>query len=48
MAPYLGALHIPTDNLAVCGQTQITDDARYGNALSSGWLCDQPDIIAAD
>jgi branched-chain amino acid transport system substrate-binding protein len=48
VAPYLGALKIPTDNLAVCGQTQITADAKYGNAFSSGWLCDQPDIIAAD
>ena len=28
--------------------TQLTSDARYGNALSSGWLCDQPDVIAAD
>ncbi len=48
VAPYLGAAHIPLDNLALCSQTQVTDDARYGNALSSGWLCDQPDIIAAD
>jgi branched-chain amino acid transport system substrate-binding protein len=48
VAPYLGAQRIPTDNLAVCGQTQITDDAKYGNALSSGWVCNQPDIIAAD
>ncbi len=48
VAPYLGALHIPTDNLAVCGQTQIIMDAKYGNAFSSGWLCNQPDIVAAD
>jgi branched-chain amino acid transport system substrate-binding protein len=48
VAPYLGAQHVPTDNLAVCGQTQIVDDAKYGNAFSSGWLCNQPDIIAAD
>jgi branched-chain amino acid transport system substrate-binding protein len=48
VAPFLGAQDIPTDNLAVCGQTQIIDDARYGNAMASGWLCDQPDIMAAD
>jgi branched-chain amino acid transport system substrate-binding protein len=48
VAPYLGALKMPTDNLAVCGQTQIVADAKYGNAFSSGWLCDQPDIMAAD
>jgi branched-chain amino acid transport system substrate-binding protein len=48
VAPFLGAQDIPTDNLAVCGQTQIVDDAKYGNAMASGWLCDQPDIIAAD
>jgi len=48
VAPYLGAQHIPTDNLAVCGQTQLVADAKYGNAFSSGWLCNQPDIMAAD
>src|ERR1700751_3136055 len=48
VAPYLGTLRIPTDNLAICGATQLTFDAKYGNALSSGWMCDQPDIIAAD
>jgi branched-chain amino acid transport system substrate-binding protein len=48
VAPYLGAENIPTDNLAVCGQTQIIMDAKYGNAFSSGWLCNQPDIVAAD
>ena len=48
VAPYLGGLHIPTDNLAICGQTQIVMDAKYGNAFSSGWACNQPDIVAAD
>ncbi len=48
VAPYLGAQHIPLDNLALCSSAQLTSDARYGNALSSGWLCDQPDVIAAD
>jgi len=48
VAPYLGAQHIPTDNLAVCGQTQILADAKYRNAFSSGWMCNQPDIVAAD
>jgi branched-chain amino acid transport system substrate-binding protein len=48
VAPYLGALRVPTDNLAICGQTQLTYDAKYGNAFSSGWMCDQPDIMAAD
>jgi hypothetical protein len=48
VAPYLGAQRIPLDNLALCSSAQLTSDARYGNALSSGWLCDQPDVIAAD
>jgi branched-chain amino acid transport system substrate-binding protein len=48
VAPYLGAQQIPTDNLAVCGQTQLVMDAKYGNAFSSGWLCNTPDIVAAD
>jgi branched-chain amino acid transport system substrate-binding protein len=48
VAPFLGTRHIPLDNLALCGQTQLTFDARYGNALSSGWMCDQPDSVAAD
>ena len=39
---------IPLDNLALCSSAQLTSDAQYGNALSSGWLCDQPDVIAAD
>jgi branched-chain amino acid transport system substrate-binding protein len=48
VAPFLASYNIPTDNLAVCGQTQIIDDAKYGNAMASGWLCDQPDIEAGD
>jgi branched-chain amino acid transport system substrate-binding protein len=48
VAPYLGAQKVPTDNLAICGQIQVTDDAKYGNALSSGWICNTPDIMAAD
>jgi branched-chain amino acid transport system substrate-binding protein len=48
VAPYLGAQHIPLDYLTVCSQTQVADDASYGNALSSGWVCNTPDIMAAD
>src|SRR4249919_1082343 len=48
VAPFLGTRKIPLDNLAICGQTQLTFDAKYGNALSSGWMCDQPDSVAAD
>jgi branched-chain amino acid transport system substrate-binding protein len=48
VAPYLGAQRIPTDNLSICGQIQVTEDAKYGNALSSGWICNTPDIMAAD
>jgi branched-chain amino acid transport system substrate-binding protein len=48
VAPFLASYKVPTDNLAVCGETQIKDDAQYGNAMASGWLCDQPDIMAAD
>ncbi len=48
VAAYLGAQHVPLDNLAICSQTQLTDDAKYGNALSSGWICNTPDILAAD
>jgi branched-chain amino acid transport system substrate-binding protein len=39
---------VPLDNLAICSQTQVAYDAEYGNALSSGWVCNTPDIIAAD
>ena len=48
VAPYLGSQHVPLDNLAICSQTQLTDNALYGNALSSGWVCNTPDIMAAD
>jgi len=48
VAPYLGIERVPLDNLAICSQTQVTYDAEYGNALSSGWVCNTPDIIAAD
>lgn len=48
VAPYLGAERIPLDNLALCSSSQLISDAHYGNALSSGWLCDQPDVMAAD
>ncbi len=48
VAPYLGAQRVPLDNLSICGQIQVTDDAKYGNALSSGWICNTPDIMAAD
>jgi branched-chain amino acid transport system substrate-binding protein len=48
VAPYLGTRHIPLDNLAICGATQLTFDAKYGNALTSGWMCNQPDMVAAD
>jgi branched-chain amino acid transport system substrate-binding protein len=48
VAPYLGAQHIPLDNLALCSASQLTSDARYGNALTSGWVCNTPDIMAAD
>lgn len=48
VAPYLGAQHVPLDNLTICSASQLTADARYGNALSSGWICNTPDIMAAD
>jgi branched-chain amino acid transport system substrate-binding protein len=48
VATYLGPLGVPLDNLAICSGSQITEDARYRNALSSGWICDTPDIVAAD
>ena len=48
VAPYLGAQRVPLDNLTICAASQLTDDAKYGNALSSGWVCNTPDIIAAD
>jgi branched-chain amino acid transport system substrate-binding protein len=48
VAPYLGAQHIPLDNLALCSSSQLTSNAHYGDQLTSGWLCDQPDVIAAD
>lgn len=39
---------MPLDNLTICAGSQLTFDARYGNALSSGWVCNTPDIMAAD
>lgn len=48
VAPYLGAQRIPLDNLTICAASQLTFDARYGNAMSSGWVCNTPDIMAAD
>ncbi len=48
VAPYLGAQHVPLDNLTICSAAQLTADAKYGNALSSGWICNTPDIMAAD
>jgi branched-chain amino acid transport system substrate-binding protein len=48
VAPYLGAQRVPLDNLTICAGSQLTDDAKYGNALSSGWICNTPDIMAAD
>jgi branched-chain amino acid transport system substrate-binding protein len=48
VAPYLGALRVPLDNLTICAGSQLTFDAKYGNALSSGWVCNTPDIMAAD
>jgi branched-chain amino acid transport system substrate-binding protein len=48
VAKYLGPLGIPLDNLAICAASQLSEDAQYGNAMSSGWVCDTPDIIAAD
>jgi branched-chain amino acid transport system substrate-binding protein len=48
VAPYLGAQHVPLDNLAICSASQLASDRKYGNALSSGWICNTPDILAAD
>ncbi|MGE5133332.1 MAG: ABC transporter substrate-binding protein [Gemmatimonadota bacterium] len=48
VAPYLGAQRVPLDNLTICAGSQLTFDAHYGNALSSGWVCNTPDIMAAD
>jgi branched-chain amino acid transport system substrate-binding protein len=48
VAKYLGPLGVPLDNLAICGASQLVVDAKYGNAMSSGWVCNTPDIIAAD
>jgi branched-chain amino acid transport system substrate-binding protein len=48
VAAYLGPLGIPLDNLAICSGSQLTADARFGNAMTSGWICNTPDIVAAD
>src|SRR5262249_29457834 len=42
VAPYLGTLRIPTDNLALCGATQLTFDAQYRNPRRPGRVCAQP------
>lgn len=48
VAPYLGAQRVPLDNLTICAGSQLSFDKEYGNALSSGWVCNTPDIMAAD
>ena len=48
VAPYLGAQRVPLDNLTICAGSQLTFDKQYGNGFSSGWVCNTPDIMAAD
>lgn len=48
VASYLNPQHIPVDDLSECSAAQLTDYAKYGNAYSSGWTCDQPDLKAAE
>src|SRR2546429_425488 len=45
VAGYAGPLGIPTDDLAVCSDQQMTNYKKFGNALTSDWSCDQPDLM---
>jgi branched-chain amino acid transport system substrate-binding protein len=45
VASFAGPQGIPTDDLAMCSKEQVTNYKAFGNAFSSGWSCDQPDIM---
>jgi branched-chain amino acid transport system substrate-binding protein len=47
VAAYAGARGVPTDDLSMCAGIQLDNYAKYQNAFSSGWACDQPAIMAA-
>lgn len=46
VASFVDPLKIPVDDLTVCSGQQLTNYEKYGNGLSSGWSCDQPDLMA--
>jgi branched-chain amino acid transport system substrate-binding protein len=48
VSSYVDPLGVPTDDLSLCSAEQLTNYRKYGNAISSGWTCDQPDLIAAE
>lgn len=43
---YLGPHGVPTDDLAVCSGALLDSYAKYGNAFTLGWTCDQPTLAA--
>ena len=45
---YIGPQGIPVDDISECGYAQWQDYLKYGTGFSSGWTCNQPDIMAAD
>jgi branched-chain amino acid transport system substrate-binding protein len=45
VASYAGPQGIPTDDIAVCSDQQITNYKKFGNAYASDWNCDQPDLM---
>jgi branched-chain amino acid transport system substrate-binding protein len=45
VATYAGPHGIPTDDLAMCSNEQVTNYQKFGSAYSSDWSCDQPDIM---
>ena len=45
VAGYAGPHGIPTDDIAICSDQQITNYKKFGNAYASDWNCDQPDLV---
>jgi branched-chain amino acid transport system substrate-binding protein len=45
VASYAGPRDIPTDDISLCSDQQITNYKKYGNAYSSDWNCDQPSLM---
>jgi len=45
VAGYAGPHGIPTDDIAICSDQQITNYKKFNNAYASDWNCDQPGLM---